>query len=116
MGDPHISRGTSSAAEQDLIHERLDSSQTVSAIENKAEPFSKRLEGAENKFAALQISCAGYVGMLNMLLKENKVLQYKIDNVDNEARNENSKNGSTHLKKTKQGKRVFFSARWPEEL
>lgn len=108
MGDDwYIRCETSSAAEQDLIHERLDSSQIVSAIENKAESFSKRLEGAENKFAGLQISCAGYVGMLNTLLKENKVLQYKIDKVDNEARNRNSKNSSTCLRKLKQGKGMF---------
>lgn len=99
--------GTSSAAEQDLVRERLDSSQTASAIENKAESFSKRLEGAENKFAGLQISCAGYVGMFNMLLKENKVLQYKIDKVDNESRNGNSKNSSARLRKQKQGKEMF---------
>lgn len=97
-------RCETSAAEQDLIHERADSSQTVSAIENKAESFSKRLEGAENKFAALQISCAGYVGMFNMLLKENKVLQYEMDNADNEARNGNSKNSSGHLRQLKEGK------------
>lgn len=107
MGDWCIRGETSSAAEQDLIHERLDSSQTVSAIENKAESFSKRLEGAENKFAGLQISCAGYVGMFNMLLKENKVLQYKIDKVDNESRNRNSKNSSAGLRKLKQGKGMF---------
>lgn len=107
MGDRCIRCETSSAAEQDLIHERLDSSQSVSAIENKAESFSKRLEGAENKFAGLQISCAGYVGMFNMLLKENKVLQYKIDKVDNEARNRNSKNSSAGLRKPKQGKGMF---------
>ena len=108
MGDDRYIRcETSSAAEQDLIHERLDSSQIVSAIENKAESFSKRLEGAENKFVGLQISCAGYVGMFNTLLKENKVLQYKIDKVDNEARNRNSENSSTCLRKLKQGKGVF---------
>lgn len=107
MGDQYIRCESSSAAEQDLIHERLDSAQTGSAIENKAEPFSKRLEGAENKFAGLQISCAGYIGMFNMLLKENKVLRYKIDKVDNEARNGNSKNSSARLRKPKQGKGMF---------
>lgn len=104
VGAQHVGCETSSAAEQALGHERRDSSQTVSAIENKVESFSKRLEGAENKFAGLQISCAGYVGMFNMLLKENKVLQYKIDKVDNEARNGNSKNSSAHLRKPKQGR------------
>lgn len=107
MGDQRIICETSSAAEQDLIHERLNSSQTVSPIENKAKSFSKGLEGAENKFAGLQISCAGYVGMFNMLLKENKVLQYKIDKVDNEARNGNSKNSSARLRKLRQGKGMF---------
>lgn len=42
--------------------------------------------------------------MFNTLLKENKVLQYKIDKVDNEARNGNSKNSSARLRKPKQGK------------
>lgn len=87
MGDQYIRFETSHVPAQDLIHERLDSSQTVSAIENKAESFSKRLVGAENKFVGLQISCAGHVGMFNTVLKENKVLQYKIDKVDNKARN-----------------------------
>ncbi|EOB01704.1 hypothetical protein Anapl_07209 [Anas platyrhynchos] len=104
VGAQNVGCETSSAAEQALGHERRDSSQTVSAIENKAESFSKRLEGAENKFAGLQISCAGYVGMFNMLLKENKVLRYKIDKADNKARNGNSKNSSTHLRKPKQGR------------
>lgn len=71
------------------------------------ESFSKRLEGAENKFAALQISCAGYVGMFNMLFKENKVLQYKIEKVDNEARNRISKNSSACLSEPKEGKGMF---------
>lgn len=85
-------------------HERRDSSQPVSAIEHRAEPFAQRLEGAENKFAGLQISCGGYVGMFNMLLKENKVLRYKIDKVDNDTRNGNSKNSSTRLRKAKWGR------------
>lgn len=57
----------SGAAEQGLGHERRDSSQPVSAIEHRAKPFAQRLEGAENKFAGLQISCGGYVGMFNVV-------------------------------------------------
>lgn len=42
-----------------------------------------------------------------MLFKENKVLQYKIDKADNEARNRISKNSSACLRKPKQGKGMF---------
>lgn len=59
VADGYVRWKTTGASEQGLIHERADSSQTGPATEN-----SKRLEGAENKFAGLQISCAGYVGML----------------------------------------------------
>lgn len=69
--------------------------------------FSKRLEGAGNKFAGLQISCAGYIGTFKMLFKENKVLQYKIDKADNEARNRISKNSSACLRKRKQVQGMF---------
>lgn len=45
--------------------------------------------------------------MFKMLFKENKVLQYKIDKVDNEARNRISKNSSVCLRKPNQGKGMF---------
>lgn len=107
VADGYVRCETSCASQQGLIHGRPDSSQTGSATENKVESFSKRLRGAENKFAGLQISCGGYVGMFKMLFKENKVLQYKIDKVDNEARNRTSKNSSVCLRKPKQGKGMF---------
>lgn len=45
--------------------------------------------------------------MFKMSFKENKVLQCKIDKVDNEARNRISRNSSACLKKPKQGKGMF---------
>lgn len=45
--------------------------------------------------------------MFKMMFKENKVLQYKIDKVDNEARNRISKNSPARLRKPKQGKGMF---------
>lgn len=45
--------------------------------------------------------------MFKMLFEENKVLQYKTEKVDNEARNRISKNSSACLRKPKQGKGMF---------
>jgi len=43
-----------------------------------------------------------------MLFKENKVLRYKIDKVDNDARNGNSKNSSACLRKVKWGRGYYL--------
>lgn len=43
-----------------------------------------------------------------MLFEENKVLRYKIDKVDNDARNGNSKNSSACLRKVKWGRGYYL--------